>query len=134
MSPGWNATTVTRSPMRYRRCEPLATTTPDVIQELAHGRSRRLDRSEAVRVARDFSSLLGPLLTVDDSMLALGLRIFEETPGLGSFDAVLCAAAIGSSAEALVSADRAFGVVSSIRHLDPAAPGFLAWLEDRPSP
>jgi len=107
-----------------------ASTTPEVIQELAHVRSRRLDRAAAVRVARDFSSLLGPLLLVDDSMLALGLRIYEETPGLGSFDAVLCAVAIASSAEALVTADRAFAAVTGIRHLDPAAPDFLASLHE----
>ena len=102
-----------------------ATTTPEVIQELAHVRARRLDRAEAVRVARDFSNLLSPLVVVDEAVLAVGLRLYEETPVLGSFDAILCAAALGSSAEAIVSADRAFATAKSVVHLDPAAPDFM---------
>ena len=102
-----------------------ATTTPEVIQEFAHVRARRLARSEAVRTARDFANLLGPLLLVDTPALSLGLRIYEETPGLGAFDSILCAAAISASADALVSADRGFASVRGIRHLDPADPDLL---------
>ena len=59
-----------------------------------HVRARRLTRAETARTARDFVSLLRPLLMVDASMLSAGLRIYEETPNIGSFDAVLAAAAI----------------------------------------
>lgn len=102
-----------------------ATTTPEVIQEFAHVRARRDGRSRAVSDARGLVSILGPLLLVDGAMLSLGLRIYEETPGLGSFDAVLAAAAAFASAEALVSADRGFAEVKGLRHLDPATPDFL---------
>jgi uncharacterized protein len=102
-----------------------ATTTPEVIQELAHVRARRLGRREAVRTARDFASLLGPLIVVDDAVLTLGLRLFEEIPEIGSFDAVLASATITWSAEALVSADRGFGAVKGLVHLDPSAQDFL---------
>ena len=102
-----------------------ATTTPEVIQEYTHVRARRLARSEAARTARDFANLLGPLLLVDTPTLTLGLRIYEETPGLGAFDAVLAATAITASADALVSADRGFLAVRGLTCLDPAMPGFL---------
>ena len=102
-----------------------ATTTPEVIQEYTHVRARRLARSEAVRTARDFANLLGPLLLVDTPTLTLGLRIYEETAGIGSFDAVLAAAAIALSADALVSADRGFAAVRGLVHLDPAVPDLL---------
>jgi predicted nucleic acid-binding protein len=102
-----------------------ATTTPEVIQEYTHVRARRLARTEAARTARDFANLLGPLLLVDTPTLTLGLRIYEETPGLGAFDSVLAAAAIMASADALVSADRGFAAVRGLTHLDPAAPDFL---------
>ncbi len=39
------------------------------------------------------------------------------------FDAVLAACVMGSGAEALVSADRAFAAVRGLSHLDPAGPG-----------
>jgi predicted nucleic acid-binding protein len=105
-----------------------ATTTPEVIQEFAHVRARRLARSEAVRTARAFANLLAPLLLVDEAMLTLGLRIYEETAGIGSFDSVLAATAITASADALVSADRGFAAVRGLTHLDPAAPDFLEQL------
>ena len=102
-----------------------ATTTPEVIQEYAHVRARRLARLEVARTARDFASLLRPLLTVDASMLSMGLRIFEQTPEIGSFDAVLAAASIALDADALVSADRGFASVKELRYLDPAIPDLL---------
>ena len=102
-----------------------ATTTPEVIGEFAHVRSRRLTRQDAVRLARDMSSLLEPLILTDQAMLSLGLRLYEETEALGAFDAVLCAAALTVSADAVVSADRAFGRVTGLRHLHPEAPDFI---------
>ncbi len=107
----------------------VATTTPEVIQEFAHVRSRRSPRREAVRLARDMSSLMEPLLVTDQAMLALGLRLFEESRALGAFDAVLAAAALATGATALVSADRAFATVKGLAHVDPASTGFWAWLE-----
>jgi predicted nucleic acid-binding protein len=105
-----------------------ATTTPEVIQEFAHVRARRDGRSRAVSDARGLVSTLGPLLLVDSASLSLGLRIYEETAGLGSFDAVLAAVAIFGSADALVSADRGFADVKGLTHVDPAAPDFLGRL------
>jgi predicted nucleic acid-binding protein len=102
-----------------------ATTTPEVIQEYAHVRSRRTGRSVATAEALDLVGALGPLLTTDDARLTLGLRLYEETPGIGSFDAVLAAAAITLAADALVSADRGFAEVKGLAHLDPSAPDFL---------
>jgi predicted nucleic acid-binding protein len=64
--------------------------------------------------------LLSPLLAVGSTELLLGLQLFEDHPRLGSFDAVLAAAAIASGAEGLASSDRAFAAVRGVRHLDPA--------------
>lgn len=102
-----------------------ATTTPEVIQEFAHVRARRDGRNRAVADALGLVGALSPLLLVDGATLSLGLRIYHQTPGLGSFDAVLAAVAAFRSADALVSADRAFGKVKGLRHLDPATPDFL---------
>ena len=68
-------------------------------------------------------------MIVDGAALTLGLRLYEETPGIGSFDAVLCAVVITTGAEAVVSADRAFGTVKGVRHLDPASTEFRSWLD-----
>ena len=99
-----------------------ATTTTDVIQEFAHVRTRRYGRRDAVRDARRYAALLGPLITVDENDLDDGLQIYERNAQLDSFDAVLAAAAINRDADALVSADRAFAGIRRLRHVDPATP------------
>lgn len=97
-----------------------ATTTIEVIQEFAHVRARRRDRADSAALARQYCALLAPLLVVDEATLERGLELFSGTEALGAFDAVLAAAAIERSAEALVSADRAFASVEGLGYLHPA--------------
>jgi uncharacterized protein len=99
-----------------------AATTTGVLQEFAGVRSRRRPRSDAAALARDFAVLLSPLQRVEENDLDLGLRIFERSDQLGSFDAVLAAVAINRDAEALVSSDRAFRGVRDLRHIDIGGP------------
>lgn len=99
-----------------------ATTTAEAVQEFAHVRSRRRDRRDAAELARAYVDLLAPLLPISEEDLRTGLGLFERHPEVGSFDAVLAAAAQASGAEALVSADHAFGVVPGLLHIDPGTP------------
>jgi uncharacterized protein len=101
------------------RGEVAATTTAEAIQEFAHVRSRRRDRTDAAALARDFVDLLAPLIPITEQHVRSGLALFERLPELGSFDAVLAAAAIDVGADALVSADRAFASVPELVHVDP---------------
>ena len=108
--------------------EVIATTTIEVIQEFAHVRARRRDRKDAAELARDYIELLSPLLVVEEPDLREGLRRFEESAGLGAFDAVLAAAAHAAGADALVSADAGFSAVENIRHVIPDAYGIRSLL------
>jgi predicted nucleic acid-binding protein len=94
-----------------------ATTTPEVIQEFVHVRSRRRERADAAALGEAYADLLSPLLEVGEGDLKEGLRLFERTPVLGAFDAVLAAVALRGGAKALVSADRAFASVPDLRHV-----------------
>ncbi len=85
-----------------------ATTTVEVVQEFAHVRARRRTRSDAIAVARNYARAFS-LLVTDPEDLELGLSLWGEYPALGAFDAVLAAVALNRNAEALVSADKAFG-------------------------
>jgi uncharacterized protein len=96
-----------------------ATTTVEVLQEFAYVRARRRGRKDAAELARDYAELLSPLLIVEESDLREGLRLFSEDTRLGSFDAVLAAAAHAAGADALVSADSAFSAVASVPHVVP---------------
>ena len=89
-----------------------ATTTVEVIQEFAHVRARRRGRADAAELARAYADLLAPMLVVEAADLYDGLHLFDEHAGLGSFDAVLAAAARTAGAAALVSADTAFHAVA----------------------
>jgi uncharacterized protein len=101
-----------------------AMTSVEVIQEFAHIRARRFPRAEAAGAARRFARLLGPLLSPDEDAIERGLSIFERTPGLGSFDAVLAATAIANDAQALVSADTSFASIQELRHVVPGTAEF----------
>lgn len=99
-----------------------ATTTPEVVQEFAHVRARRRGRRDAVALAQRYADLFSPLLITEADQLQRGLRLFEEHPELGAFDAILAAAAIATDATALVSADGDFAVVPDLRHVMPGTP------------
>ena len=55
--------------------------------------------------------------------------MFEESAGIGAFDAVLAAAAHAAGADALVSADTGFSAVANIRHVIPDAYGIRYLLD-----
>jgi uncharacterized protein len=105
-----------------RRRRVRANTTVEVVQEFAHVFGRRRDRAEAAHLGRACATLLAPLLTPERSDLERGLTLYERHAGLGAFDAVLAAVAVGREAEALVSADRAFAAVPDLPYVDLAAP------------
>jgi uncharacterized protein len=98
-----------------------AATTIEVVQEFAHVRARRRSRADAVALARHYMAGLHLLVTRAED-LELGLTLFERHPALGAFDAVLAAVALDQRADALVSADRAFGQVPNLRWVDPLTP------------
>lgn len=98
-----------------------AAVTVEVLQEFTHVRTQRRTRGDAVALARHYRSALRVLITELED-LELGLDLFTSHARLGAFDAVLAAVAIRVDAEALVSADRAFGTVAGLRWVDPASP------------
>ncbi len=70
-----------------------------------------------------------PLLRTRPDDLNHGLLLFEDHPRLGCFDAVLAAAAMAAGAQALISADRAFGGIPGLTHLSPDSPELLQLLQ-----
>lgn len=90
------------------------TTTIEVVQELAHARARRYGRRDAVALARNYATLLAPLLTTELADLEHGLQVFARHEEIGAFDAVLAAVALRSGAR-LVSADKGFATIEGLR-------------------
>ena len=104
-----------------------ATTTAEVIQEFAHIYARRRTREEAAALAGHYLDALDPIGAIAADVRA-GLELFQRVPALGAFDAVLAAVALRSGAEALISADRAFGSVPGLRWVDPASDDLAAFI------
>jgi hypothetical protein len=102
-----------------------ATTTVEAIQEFVHVRARRRSRPDAVALGRAYATLFAPLAQPGAADLAEGLELFEATPGLGAFDAVLAATATRVADGVLVSTDGAFRSVDALRVLDPADAAFI---------
>jgi predicted nucleic acid-binding protein len=96
-------------------------TTVDVLQEFTHIRARRRSREDAAELTRLYAEALTVLETSPDD-LGRGLDIFLKHKQIGAFDAVLAGVAIRYDVQALVSADRAFGEIDGLRHVDPATP------------
>lgn len=101
-----------------------ATTTVEVIQEFAHTRARRRPRQDATTVARDYANALRPLMRPQLEDLLEGLSLFEVSPRLAAFDAVLAAVARRREMP-LASADRSFGEIEGLTYLDPASESFI---------
>jgi uncharacterized protein len=105
----------------------LVTTTVEVLQEFLHTAARRRTRVDAVELVRTLATGFELEVTLPtDLERAFGL--FPRHPRLGAFDAVLAAVALERRAEALVSADHAFGGVVGLRWIDPATPDLDALL------
>ena len=98
-----------------------AATTIEVVQEFVHVRARRRSRTDAARLARHYMAALSLVVTRAED-LDLGVTLFERQTSLGAFDSVLAAVALNQRAEALVSADQAFGEVPDLPWVDPATP------------
>ena len=102
----------------------VATTTIYVIQEFVHVAARRRPRRDAVGLARNYATLLGPLLLPSGDDLEIALDLFARHERLDAFDVLLAASGLANDAEALVSADTAFGSVPRLRHVIPGTPEF----------
>lgn len=95
-----------------------ATTTIEVIQEFAHVRARRRSRSDAAALAREYTTLLSPLIVTTTDDLERGLGLWADHQALGAFDSVLLAACARIGGQALITADRALTNIAGIPALD----------------
>ncbi len=104
-----------------------ATTTVEVLQEFLRVRSRRRPRSDAASLVRDFVDAFDVIRTSPADLVA-GADLYSRQGGLGAFDAVLAAVAMGIRANALISADRAFATIDDLPWIDLADPDLQARL------
>ncbi|MGB8294605.1 MAG: type II toxin-antitoxin system VapC family toxin [Polyangia bacterium] len=96
-----------------------AVTNAEVLQEILHVRSRRVNIKDAVVAVRAVSELVREVLPVRREDVLEACRLLERHPGLGARDAVHVAVMQNGSVHLLVSVDGDFDVLKEIRRLSP---------------
>jgi uncharacterized protein len=94
------------------------TTTPDVIQEFTHVYSLTRPRDETAERALDFARACSPMVTSRESDVSVAIELFRRHERIDAFDCLLAAIGLREGVDGLVSADRAFGLVSGLTWLD----------------
>ena len=106
--------------------DAVAVTTVEVIQEFLRIRAQRRGRSDAIAAARLYVALLAPLIMPTEGELEQSFQLYASNETLGAFEAVLAAVVLTRpQLTAIASADRAFGGVAGLGHIDLNDPGSL---------
>lgn len=96
-----------------------ATTSTEVVQEIAYVLTRRGRRGDGVRLARRVLALFPDLLPVTHDDMALACDCLDQNPHLPSRDAVHVATMRNAGITTIISADRDFDAFEDIRRFDP---------------
>lgn len=92
----------------------------DLVQEILHHRARRLsDRRQAAAEAMATATLCR-LHAVDPQDASSAAELFADSACLSARDAVFAAVAVRHGLDAILSADRDFDGLPSLRRVDPA--------------
>jgi uncharacterized protein len=94
-------------------------TSSEVLQEILHVRSRRVDVKDAASAVRAAADLVVEVLPVTCDDVLEACRMLETHAKLGSRDALHAAVMKNSEISMLVSVDRDFDVVPEVKRIEP---------------
>ena len=97
-----------------------AVTDAEVIQEIAYRFHALRRRSQGLKLAEEFLSLMASVLPVTREDVARSLELQRAYPSLPPRDAIHVAVMVGSGLETIVTADRHFDRVKEVERVDPA--------------
>jgi predicted nucleic acid-binding protein len=97
-----------------------AVTDAEVIQEIAYRFHALRRRSQGLKLAEEFLSLMASVLPVTREDVARSLELQRAYPFLPPRDAIHVAVMVGSGLETIVTADRHFDRVKEVERVDPA--------------
>lgn len=100
--------------------EIAATTSAEVLQEIAHRYFAINRRAEAVRVLRALPGILRVILPLRSEDMALVPDLAEKYPRLGARDVAHMSVMIANGLRRIVTADRDFDGLEEVERMDPA--------------
>jgi predicted nucleic acid-binding protein len=94
-------------------------TSSEVLQEILHVRSRRVNVADAASAVRAAADLVAEVLPVTSQDVLEACSLLETHASLGARDALHAAVMRNSQVHVLVSVDRDFDVIPDLKRLDP---------------
>jgi len=94
-------------------------TSSEVLQEILHVRSRRVNVKDATSAVRAAADLVADVLPVATEDVLEACRLLEIHSGLSARDALHAAVMMNSQVHVLVSVDRDFDVLPELKRMDP---------------
>jgi uncharacterized protein len=95
-------------------------TSSEVLQEVLHVRSRRMNVKDATSAVRAAAELVVDVLPVTRDDVLEACRMLEAHAALGARDALHAAVMKNSEVQLLVSVDRDFDALPELKRLEPA--------------
>lgn len=96
-----------------------AATSSEVLQEVLHVRTRRVDRNDGLHAVRSAAALVAEVLPVTGEDVLAACKVLEGHPQISTRGALHVAVMKGAGMDTLISIDRDFDTVHGIRRLDP---------------
>jgi predicted nucleic acid-binding protein len=96
-------------------------TSSEVLQEILHVRSRRVNVTDATRAVRAAAELVAEVLPVTKLDVLEACRLLESHSGLGARAALHAAVMKSAQVHVLVSLDRDFDAIADLKRIDPDA-------------
>lgn len=96
-----------------------AVTSSEVLQEILHVRSRRVNVRDAANAVRAAAGLVADVLAVAREDVLEACRFLDIHPTLGARDALHAAVMKNAGVSVLVSVDRDFDILPGLKRLDP---------------
>jgi uncharacterized protein len=94
-------------------------TSSEVLQEILHVRSRRVNVADAASAVRAAADLVAEVLPVTSHDVLEACSLLEAHASLGARDALHAAVMKNSQIHVLVSVDRDFDVIADLKRIEP---------------
>lgn len=100
-------------------------TSSEVLQEILHVRTRRVGIADATTAVRAAADLVADVLAVAKKDVLDACDLIKQYPALGARDALHAAVMMNAGMHLLVSVDRDFDLITSLKRID--ATEALTW-------